>query len=49
MTTNHPTLINARLATFKKIEFVPGLKITTLLNTTMFLKNGIPIHGGTIP
>jgi hypothetical protein len=48
MTTNHPTLSNARLATFKRIEFVLVLKNKTLLDTVVFLNNGIPIHGGPI-
>jgi hypothetical protein len=38
MTTNHPTLSNARLVTFRKIEFVHGLKNKSLLNITMFKK-----------
>jgi hypothetical protein len=39
---------NTRFATFRKIEFVRGLKNKSLLNTTMFFKNGIPIHGGLV-
>lgn len=46
MTINHLALNNAKLATFKKVKFVPRLRNIALLDTTMIKSNGIPIHGG---
>jgi hypothetical protein len=49
MTTNHPTLSNAILVTFKNTKFVLGLKNKTLPGTTMLKNSGIPIHGRLVP
>jgi hypothetical protein len=49
MITNHPTLSNAILVTFKNTKFVLGLKNKTLQDTTMFKHSGIPIHGKPVP
>ncbi len=45
MTTNHPTLSNAKLVTFKTIESMSRLRNRTILDTTTFKNSGIPIHG----
>ncbi len=49
MTTNHPTLSNARFATFKSTESMSRLRNRTLLDTTRFKNSGIPIHGRQVP
>jgi hypothetical protein len=48
MVTNHPTLNNARLATFKRTKIMLGLNNRTILNTTKLKNSGIPICEGPI-
>jgi hypothetical protein len=43
MATNHPTLSNARLATFRITKSMFGLNNRTILDTTILKSNGIPI------
>ncbi len=49
MTTNHPTINNARFVTFISTESMSRLKNRTLLDTTTFKNSGIPIHGRQVP